>query len=47
MRIPPLNVKGFLEKTSDAALEQIITLGVPDTPMPAWGDRMKKEDIQK
>ena len=46
MRIPPLNVKGCLEKTSDAALEQIITLGVPDTPMPAWGDRMQKQDIQ-
>lgn len=46
MRIPPLNVKGFLAKTNDAALEQIITLGVPDTPMPAWGDRMAKGDIQ-
>ena len=30
----------------DVALEQIITLGVPDTPMPAWGDRMAKEEIQ-
>lgn len=46
MRVPPLNVKGFLTKTSDGALEQIITLGVPDTPMPAWGDRMSKQDIQ-
>ena len=46
MRVPSLNVKAFLAKTNDAALEQIIKLGVPDTPMPAWGDRMKKEDIQ-
>ena len=46
MRIPALNVKGLLTKTNDAALEQIITLGVPDTPMPAWGDRMTKADIQ-
>lgn len=45
-RVPPLNVKGFLTKTNDAALEQIITLGVPETPMPAWGDRMTKEEIQ-
>ncbi|MBN1848904.1 MAG: c-type cytochrome [Deltaproteobacteria bacterium] len=45
-RIPSLNVKGFLTKTNDAALEQIITLGVPETPMPAWGDRMTKEEIQ-
>jgi mono/diheme cytochrome c family protein len=46
MRVPSLNVKGFLEKTNDGALEQIITLGVPGTQMPAWGDRMTKQDIQ-
>lgn len=45
-RVPSLNVKGFLAKINDGALEQIITLGVPDTPMPAWGDRMIKEEIQ-
>ncbi len=45
-RAPSLNVKGYLESTSDLALEQIITLGVPDTAMPAWGDRMSAAEIQ-
>jgi mono/diheme cytochrome c family protein len=45
-RVPPLRVKGFLTKTNDRAIEQIITLGKPDTPMPAWGDRMTKVEIQ-
>jgi mono/diheme cytochrome c family protein len=43
---PSLNVKSFLTSTSDLALQQIITLGVPGTAMPAWGDRMTDADIQ-
>lgn len=45
-RAPSLNVKGFLAETSDQAMQQIITLGVPGTAMPAWGDRMTEADIQ-
>lgn len=45
-RAPALNVKGYLGETSDLALEQIVTLGVPGTAMPAWGDRMPAADIQ-
>ncbi|MEN8234818.1 MAG: c-type cytochrome [Actinomycetota bacterium] len=45
-RIPALNVQGFLEETPDAAIEQIVTLGVAGTPMPAWGDRMTEAEIQ-
>jgi len=45
-RAPALNVKGYLESTSDLALQQIITNGVPDTPMPAWGTRLTDAEIQ-
>jgi len=45
-RIPALNVESFLLDTPDAAIEQIVTLGVADTPMPAWGDRMTEAEIQ-
>ena len=45
-RIPALNVSSFLTETSDAAIQQIVTRGVPDTPMPAWGDRMTDAEIQ-
>jgi len=45
-RAPALNVKSFLTDTPDAAIEQIITLGVPDTSMPAWGDRLTDVEIQ-
>ncbi len=45
-RAPSLNVKGYLEETSDAAFQQIITLGVPETSMPAWGDKMTEAEIQ-
>ena len=45
-RAPSLNVKGYLADTNDAALQQIITLGVPGTAMPAWGDRLTDADIQ-
>ena len=43
---PPINVKSFLSSTTDQALQQIITLGVPGTAMPAWGDRMTDAEIQ-
>jgi mono/diheme cytochrome c family protein len=46
MRIPALNVQSFLTETPDAAIEQIVTLGVPGTAMPAWGDRMTEAEIQ-
>jgi mono/diheme cytochrome c family protein len=45
-RAPALNVRSFLERTNDAAIQQIITLGVPGTAMPAWGDRLSEADIQ-
>jgi mono/diheme cytochrome c family protein len=45
-RAPSLNVKSFLENTPDNAIQQIITLGVPGTAMPAWGDRMTDVQIQ-
>lgn len=45
-RAPSLNVKGFLADTNDAALQQIITMGVPNTSMPSWGDRLTEIDIQ-
>ena len=41
-----LNVKSFLTATTDAALQQIITMGVPGTAMPAWGDRLSETEIQ-
>ena len=45
-RAPSLNVKGLLTNTSDQALQQIITSGVPGTAMPTWGDRMTDAEIQ-
>ena len=45
-RAPALNVKSFLVDTTDQAIQQIITLGVPGTAMPAWGDRMTDAQIQ-
>lgn len=45
-RAPSLNVKSFLTQTSDLAIQQIITQGVPGTAMPAWGDRMTAAEIQ-
>jgi mono/diheme cytochrome c family protein len=45
-RAPALDVKSFLTDTSDLAIQQIITQGVPGTAMPAWGDRMTEADIQ-
>jgi mono/diheme cytochrome c family protein len=45
-RAPSLNVKSFLVNTTDQAIQQIVTLGVPGTAMPAWGDRMTDAEIQ-
>lgn len=45
-RAPALNVKSFLKDTNDIAIQQIITLGVPGTAMPAWGDRLTSSEIQ-
>ena len=45
-RAPALNVKSFLTATSDSAMQQIVTLGVPGTAMPAWGDRITEAQIQ-
>lgn len=45
-RAPALNVKSFLTNTSDLAIQQIVTQGVPGTAMPAWGDRMSEAEIQ-
>jgi mono/diheme cytochrome c family protein len=45
-RAPALNVKAFLTNTSDLAIQQIVTNGVPGTAMPTWGDRMSETDIQ-
>ncbi|MGD8403576.1 MAG: c-type cytochrome [Anaerolineales bacterium] len=45
-RAPSLNVKSYLMDTTDQAIQQIVTLGVPGTAMPAWGDRMTDAEIQ-
>ena len=45
-RAPALNVKSFLTDTSDLAIQQIVTNGVPGTAMPVWGDRMTEAEIQ-
>ena len=45
-RFPALNVQSFLTDTSDPAMAQIITHGVPGTSMPAWGDRLTDVQIQ-
>ncbi|MBN1565654.1 MAG: c-type cytochrome [Anaerolineae bacterium] len=42
---PALNSQQFLSNTPDAAMQQIISLGVPGTVMPAWGGRFSEQDI--
>jgi len=45
-RAPALNVQTFFDKvTSDAAMIQIVSSGVPGTAMPAWGDRLSMSEI--
>ena len=39
-------MKRFLTDTNDQAMQQIISLGVPGTSMPVWGDRMAEAEIQ-
>jgi len=45
-RAPALNVRSFLTGTTDPAIQQIVTLGVPGTAMPVWGDRLTDTEIQ-
>jgi mono/diheme cytochrome c family protein len=42
---PSLNNQTFLSETPDAAIYQIIAGGVPETVMPAWGNRLTEEDL--
>jgi mono/diheme cytochrome c family protein len=42
---PALNNALFLENTSDAAMRQIIAMGVSGTVMPAWGGRLSEAQI--
>jgi mono/diheme cytochrome c family protein len=42
---PALNNQTFLSETPDAAIQQIISMGVPDTVMPAWGGWLSETDI--
>jgi cbb3-type cytochrome c oxidase subunit III len=42
---PALNNQLFLSETPDAAIQQIIALGVSGTSMPAWGGRLTDADI--
>jgi mono/diheme cytochrome c family protein len=45
-RAPALNIQSFLIDTNDSAIQAIVSLGVPETSMPAWGDRMTEDQIQ-
>jgi mono/diheme cytochrome c family protein len=46
-RAPALNVQSFFDKvTTDQAMLQIVSSGVPGTAMPAWGDRMSVSEIE-
>jgi cytochrome c oxidase cbb3-type subunit 3 len=42
---PALNNQTFLDTTPDAAIQQIISMGVSGTRMPAWGGRLTEADI--
>ncbi len=42
---PALNNNTFLQQTSDAAIQQIISKGAQGTAMPAWGGRLSEADI--
>jgi mono/diheme cytochrome c family protein len=43
---PALNNQLFLAETPDAVIYQIIAGGIPDTLMPAWGNRLSDYDLQ-
>lgn len=46
-RAPALNVQSFFDKvTTDQAMVQIVSSGVPGTAMPAWGDRLSISEIE-
>ena len=46
-RAPALNVQSFFDKvTTDQAMVQIVSSGVPGTAMPAWGDRLSTSEIE-
>jgi mono/diheme cytochrome c family protein len=46
-RAPALNVQTFFDKvTTDAAMIQIVSSGMPGTAMPAWGDRLSGSEIE-
>jgi cbb3-type cytochrome c oxidase subunit III len=42
---PALNTQNFLNNMPDAAIRQIIAMGVDGTMMPAWGGRLTDTDI--
>lgn len=42
---PALNNQLYLAETPDAAIQQIIAMGVQGTSMPAWGGRLTEADI--
>lgn len=42
---PALNVQSFLTQTNDQALKTIISQGVPNTRMPAWGGRLTETEL--
>ncbi len=44
-RGPALNIKSFLNTTSDGAIQQIIQNGVPGTAMLGWADRLSETEI--
>lgn len=45
-RAPALNVQSFFTRTNDPAMQLIIQMGVANTAMPAWGDRLTEAEIQ-
>ena len=46
-RAPALKVQSFFDKvTTDQAMVQIVSSGVPGTAMPAWGDRLGVSEIE-
>lgn len=42
---PALNTQTFLQNTNDQAIKAIITQGIPETRMPAWGGRLTDEEL--
>lgn len=42
---PALNVQSFLADANDQAIKAIISQGVPDTRMPAWGGRLSDSEL--